>query len=631
MLSKSQTLKTHKTSQSQRRPKAASKAPATRQSSVGSIIQRAEMDPNSLTQSDIIQLQRTIGNQAVVQLLAEPTQSPPVPKSENKTGLPDKLKTGIENLSGLSMDDVRVHYKSPKPAKLRAKAYTQGTDIHVGPGQERHLPHEAWHTVQQKQGRVKPTMQMSGEQINDEVGLEREADVMGGKALQRKGGNSSRSTHPMLAAQAHAGKPVSQRSVEVDDDAGVKNYIDSLGGDQKTLYDAWQSSQTNPWIDRIIQVLAGQGLRKGNATHMKNKLGGMTLASITGYRPLGKGDKAYWKHFKGQADLKIALEAESETQYKENQAIEKRMAAKALVDDKIASRLDTVRTKMAEYIHKNTSHAGILQTMLTRLVPLNFRGSYNYANTYPAMSIWLHKSAHEHLSTQRQMTVSENISVLHDTSEMIYRDVVGHKLLTHGYPSLPQVGQTKDESWQGTREGDDGGLFTGSITKIKKEKTHDKEVQDRGKLNLGTRDESSSDTKLARRYKMPIEAGRSNTTARMLKMGVQAGVSKQGNSAIAWGLFAYWNAGSHGTYPQSMTPVHTFHEVMDVAKNYGVTYSPFKYPSNKALESTRSLLYLQSADMVRSNPEIEENYYTITNGKESGWKKKRKKYKKRKN
>ncbi|MEM7041075.1 MAG: DUF4157 domain-containing protein [Bacteroidota bacterium] len=37
----------------------------------------------------------------------------------------------------------------------QAHAYDQGTDIHIGPGQEKHLPHEAWHVVQQKQGRVR--------------------------------------------------------------------------------------------------------------------------------------------------------------------------------------------------------------------------------------------------------------------------------------------------------------------------------------------------------------------------------------------------------------------------------------------------------------------------------------------
>ena len=73
-------------------------------------------------------------------------------KTENRTGLPDRLKFGVESLSGISIDDVRVHYNSSKPAQLNALAYAQGTDIHVAPGQERHLPHEAWHVIQQKQG-----------------------------------------------------------------------------------------------------------------------------------------------------------------------------------------------------------------------------------------------------------------------------------------------------------------------------------------------------------------------------------------------------------------------------------------------------------------------------------------------
>ena len=107
-----------------------------------------------------------------------------IQKKGNQTGLPDELKSGIENLSGFSMDDVRVHYNSNRPAQLNAHAYAQGTDIHLASGQEKHLPHEAWHVVQQKQGRVKPTMQMKGSiKINDDTGLEREADQMGQQAL----------------------------------------------------------------------------------------------------------------------------------------------------------------------------------------------------------------------------------------------------------------------------------------------------------------------------------------------------------------------------------------------------------------------------------------------------------------
>jgi hypothetical protein len=100
----------------------------------------------------------------------------------NKTGLPDNLKAGVESLSGVSLNNVKVHYNSPRPAQLNALAYAQGTDIHVAAGQQKHLPHEAWHIAQQSQGRVKPTTQTKGVAINDDSHLEREADVMGAKA-----------------------------------------------------------------------------------------------------------------------------------------------------------------------------------------------------------------------------------------------------------------------------------------------------------------------------------------------------------------------------------------------------------------------------------------------------------------
>jgi D-lyxose ketol-isomerase len=73
----------------------------------------------------------------------------------------------MEKLSGYSLDDVKVHYNSAKPAQLQAHAYAQGTDIHLAPGQEKHLPHEAWHVVQQKQGIVKPTTEMEGKDAAD--------------------------------------------------------------------------------------------------------------------------------------------------------------------------------------------------------------------------------------------------------------------------------------------------------------------------------------------------------------------------------------------------------------------------------------------------------------------------------
>jgi hypothetical protein len=117
--------------------------------------------------------------------IAAPEAAQRAPVARNATGLPDRLKAGVEALSGVSLDGVKVHYNSARPAQLKALAYAQGRDIHLARGQERHLPHEAWHLAQQAQGRVRPTMQMKGGvAVNDDAGLEREADAMGAKALQ---------------------------------------------------------------------------------------------------------------------------------------------------------------------------------------------------------------------------------------------------------------------------------------------------------------------------------------------------------------------------------------------------------------------------------------------------------------
>ena len=102
-------------------------------------------------------------------------------KKANNTGLPENVKNNTESISGVSLEDVKVNYNSNRPAQLNAHAYAEGSEIHVAPGQEKYIGHEAWHVVQQKQGRVKPTTEVDGVPINDNNSLEREADKMGQK------------------------------------------------------------------------------------------------------------------------------------------------------------------------------------------------------------------------------------------------------------------------------------------------------------------------------------------------------------------------------------------------------------------------------------------------------------------
>jgi hypothetical protein len=204
---------------------------------------RVQLSRNGPRPADLLALQRAVGNRAVQRMLAEhvdkandeqqdeaaeedsertvqtklstgtpndvyeqendrvigQVMTPPDAATQrpNRTGLPDGLKAGVESLSGISLDSVNVHYNSSQPAQLNALAYTQGSDIHVAPGQEGHLPHEAWHVVQQAQGRVQPTMQMKdGVRVNDDQGLEQEADVMGRRAEQMTGHEGEQNARP---------------------------------------------------------------------------------------------------------------------------------------------------------------------------------------------------------------------------------------------------------------------------------------------------------------------------------------------------------------------------------------------------------------------------------------------------
>ncbi len=152
----------------------------------------------------------------------EATQSRPVPAdtqapnsgaSDNRTGMPGHLKSGLESLSGMSMEDVRVHYHSSKPAAMHAHAFAQGTDIHLAPGQEKHLPHEGWHIVQQKQGRVKPTTKVQGVDVNDDACFEKEADVMGEQAAHHYMAQAAAASRQAMVAAQPVGQAVRNKAL----------------------------------------------------------------------------------------------------------------------------------------------------------------------------------------------------------------------------------------------------------------------------------------------------------------------------------------------------------------------------------------------------------------------------------
>jgi len=100
-------------------------------------------------------------------------------RKANRTNIPTGVKERIEGASGVSLDDVKVHYHSDKPGLVGALAFTQGNQVYMGTGQEKYLSHELGHVVQQKMGMVQPTRFENGYAINDDGRLERQADEIG--------------------------------------------------------------------------------------------------------------------------------------------------------------------------------------------------------------------------------------------------------------------------------------------------------------------------------------------------------------------------------------------------------------------------------------------------------------------
>ncbi len=119
--------------------------------------------------------------------------------------LPASTQAQMGNAFDFDFSGVRVHEGSQAGA-MGALAYTQGTDVHFAPGQydpasgkgQELIGHELAHVVQQSEGRVAATTQMKGEGLNEDEGLEREADDQGARAARgesvRTGGGSVRAT-----------------------------------------------------------------------------------------------------------------------------------------------------------------------------------------------------------------------------------------------------------------------------------------------------------------------------------------------------------------------------------------------------------------------------------------------------
>ncbi len=170
-----------------------------------------------------------------------PTSAPPIyrwraiPTSRGSgSPLPQSIKARLEAYSGQTMDEVRVHADSDQPGPYGARAFAQGRDIHLAPGERALLAHEAWHVAQQKAGRVPVTGRVADRALNADTGLEAEAERMA--PLLERGGDQMEAAAVPSPGPLHFGAPPMQRVIVSwqPDDAVVaraaKNLASSVAG-----------------------------------------------------------------------------------------------------------------------------------------------------------------------------------------------------------------------------------------------------------------------------------------------------------------------------------------------------------------------------------------------------------------
>lgn len=123
----------------------------------------------------------------------EPVSAPGgEPAHDDKTGLPDDVRQGMEEAIGGNFSSVQFVTESKKAEEVGALAFTQGKNVEFAPGQFKPdttaglelIGHELTHVDQQDKGTVEPTMEIGEMLVNDDKSKETEADDKG-KAAAR--------------------------------------------------------------------------------------------------------------------------------------------------------------------------------------------------------------------------------------------------------------------------------------------------------------------------------------------------------------------------------------------------------------------------------------------------------------
>jgi hypothetical protein len=464
--------------------------------------------------------------------------------------LPCLTREHLERLFAVNLSAVRVHV-GPQAEQLGFAAFAHGTDLYFAPRFYRPdrldglalLAHELTHVFQQQEG-VGPR-HPGHVRLCADAELERQADEVA--SAVRLG----HSAHRSLTARRGLVAPTPGRARWDVIQPNVHVVID---GEDTKLTNAGEG------YTKMVAKVKDPTLQRG--------LRSLRMRIIEELAEWIKSSRVLWKRFLTSSNERtvrytswesLARALLGEVRSRPNREVEKALAEQAEGSDYVNDMLG----KYLKFIGDRLADSRKYEKVKKAVFPLLGRYSGEYGHWYPFGG--MKKCLHE----PEKVSFKNRVAAIHDIANVF-------KAHLWEYAEIPTT-----KEWGRALVPQEGGGYTVMEAHLKDGNSLAFRVGGLGKKNA-TLCEENEIIQAYRELDLPVGFGPSYTTGRTLQvchsicahneMGEEA--AKLWSNAIAWGLFAFWNL----YYEQRYSRNHTFHEVMDMAKNYGVPYSPYTYP-----------------------------------------------------
>lgn len=569
-------------------------------------LQRAISDPVSASPAAMLTMQSRLGNRAVQRLMtssaAVQRQAPIGAQGGEVDGnlqseinsakgggrpLDKGVGSQVGGALGADFSNVRVHTDAQSDAlnrSLSAQAFTTGSDIFFSQGAynpgtgsgKQLLAHELTHVVQQGGGKsnkvqTKLTVGAAGDKY------EQEADQVAQQVLSPAQTNPAQplsTGQPEERVSRKQAVPGIQRTVkmyESFDDARKASKKEKIAGTETAL----TSSDLDTAFGKVVLELTNSGidLSGGQKKKMKAKLkewinkdASMAPSMAWFKRKMTFGTslntgRAQDKRFGSYLNLGQALMGHLAS--RQHKKTESKLAAKVKKSGYIKGKLRETQRAMYTAIEMITDD---------QLKSDVWKGMTGAKGARRGEYFHWYKNVKNIKTMMQQGTgdFKQAIANIHDVSTVMLNNVgFGKSNVAKGVLDT----HATNNDFMGTVEKDDGNGTGGKTTSRE-------QIKIGYRANSTTVNENYDWVQTARAHGALLWAGPSHTTATMMftlrNLAAKVpNIDVKHMEAVAWAIFGFWNK-DFFTFKDGY---HTFHEVMDVAKGYGVPYTPFTYPS----------------------------------------------------